>query len=491
MSRFIFCILALLLIMRAVAAELNIVQTTDLHGHLEFDPGSGDKSGGWLRTASVIQAERRQPGGAIWIDCGDTLEGSFEAAATRGGLPLGLLDELACDIWVPGNHEFDFGAARAVEFLRANEKRVACCNLVIREAGHDWRPTGWRQLERQGLRIAVIGATANHVSNWPLRQGDPTVRIEPLKQRLPAILAEIHKIKPDAIVLAVHQGVETGGTGALEEVAALYPEIALILGGHTHRSEPGRMLGARSWFVQAPHHGGGAVRIKLTMEPGTRQLPKLESRVIFADKKMAADRDLRARHAGELQELAKRARQPVATLTAKINAGGTPAVSCQASELLCQAMLNATGARAALQGKISSNGLSAGTVSELDLFRFIPYENGLLLADLSRSELEAILGEQMRLADSPANAPLHGLRWRWTKSSSRVTVEWPAAAGERLPVVLSSYLADGAGGRFPRLVEILAAPAVHLRDTGQGLREVTEAWLKTHPKPPAAEKWRR
>jgi 2',3'-cyclic-nucleotide 2'-phosphodiesterase (5'-nucleotidase family) len=490
MWKFAVVVFAASLTVLAPAAELEILQTTDLHGHLEFDPGSGDKSGGGFRIATLIKKERQRADSTIWIDCGDTLAGSFEAAETRGALPRALLNDLACDVWVPGNHEFDFGAARAVEFLRTEEKRVACCNLVVCEDGREWRPAGWRLLERQGLRIAVIGATANHVSNWPLRQGNPTIQVEPLRKRLPIILAEIHKTRPDAIVLAVHQGAETGGAGALEEVAALYPELSLILGGHTHCAEAGRMLGARSWFVQAPHHGGGVARILLTMEPGQRQRPKLESRLLLAEKRIPADANLKRLHATELNDLAISARRPIASLDRAVSAGGSPAVSCQSSELLCQAIRAGTGARATLQGKVSQNGLGAGPVSRLDLFRFIPYENGLLLADLSRPELEEILSEQIRLADSPAYAPLHGLSWR-KRPGGRVTVEWPTDAGERIPVAISSYLADGAGGRFPKLVDILATPAARLRNTGLGLRETTENWLKNHPRPPAAEKWRK
>ena len=77
-------------------AKFAILQTTDLHGYIL----QNEESPGVLKLASVIRREY-VPGRTLLVDCGDSFEGSFEAAATQGSIMLPVFNALPYDIWVP------------------------------------------------------------------------------------------------------------------------------------------------------------------------------------------------------------------------------------------------------------------------------------------------------------------------------------------------------------------------------------------------------
>ena len=107
--------LALLLALPTIAdpATLTVLQTTDIHGYVE----EGDEppgAGGWLRVAAALRAERAAAGAqnTLLIDCGDTVAGAFVAAQSRGRIAVELLRAAEYDVWIPGNHELDYGVRR-------------------------------------------------------------------------------------------------------------------------------------------------------------------------------------------------------------------------------------------------------------------------------------------------------------------------------------------------------------------------------------------
>ena len=66
------------------------------------------------------------------IDCGDLIQGSAETQLDRGKSVIALLNAAGYDVWVPGNHDFEFGMdtllARGKEF----KGDLLCGNLVYR-----------------------------------------------------------------------------------------------------------------------------------------------------------------------------------------------------------------------------------------------------------------------------------------------------------------------------------------------------------------------
>ncbi|MHA1190072.1 MAG: bifunctional metallophosphatase/5'-nucleotidase [Alphaproteobacteria bacterium] len=71
---------------------------------------SGDKQrGGFGRLAAVVKAERAKGGNLIYAHAGDTISPSLMSGFDQGAHIITLTNLAPPDIFVPGNHEFDFG----------------------------------------------------------------------------------------------------------------------------------------------------------------------------------------------------------------------------------------------------------------------------------------------------------------------------------------------------------------------------------------------
>jgi 5'-nucleotidase/UDP-sugar diphosphatase len=118
---FILSLLLLLLTcpLPAVAKNLTIIHSNDMHSHLlgaspniDYTPGTtGDDQtiGGWARIATVIrQVKYNRTNPVLVVDAGDFLMGSlFHMLAREQAFELQLLHMMGYDAVTFGNHEFD------------------------------------------------------------------------------------------------------------------------------------------------------------------------------------------------------------------------------------------------------------------------------------------------------------------------------------------------------------------------------------------------
>src|SRR5215213_9194698 len=96
----------------------------------------GKSRGGFARLATVIKAERAKAASegrnVIVAHGGDTLSPSVMSGLDRGAHIVALTNMIAPDIFVPGNHEFDFG--KAVFFERMGEAKFPLFAANLRDA---------------------------------------------------------------------------------------------------------------------------------------------------------------------------------------------------------------------------------------------------------------------------------------------------------------------------------------------------------------------
>ncbi|MGZ5029268.1 MAG: bifunctional metallophosphatase/5'-nucleotidase [Methylobacter sp.] len=119
-----FTVLAGLMISCAVFAgegEFTLIHSGDIHGHLVPRPNvrsdtTGHMEGGLARMATVInQIRAANPDKTIYINTGDTLQGSAEAMFTRGQALVDVMNLLKPDFDEPGNWDYLYGTERFLE----------------------------------------------------------------------------------------------------------------------------------------------------------------------------------------------------------------------------------------------------------------------------------------------------------------------------------------------------------------------------------------
>ncbi|EGQ9845717.1 bifunctional metallophosphatase/5'-nucleotidase [Vibrio cholerae] len=220
--------------------NVTILGTSDLHGHFMPWDYSADKlnlSGSLSQIATKVKTIRQEQPNVILVDAGDTIQGNFvETFKDEAIDPMMLgFNEMKYDVWVLGNHEFDFGLKVLNRSLTQFKGRSLADNIQ-RPDGNPFLP-GYTIIERGGIKIGVIGM------DTPMTQvfAEGTNRLEGMTFTNPTLEVQkiIKQIDPqvDAIVLVAHMGIENENditnTG-VTDIANGNPELDAIVAGHMH-----------------------------------------------------------------------------------------------------------------------------------------------------------------------------------------------------------------------------------------------------------------
>ncbi|MDA5311916.1 bifunctional metallophosphatase/5'-nucleotidase [Vibrio cholerae] len=220
--------------------NVTILGTSDLHGHFMPWDYSADKlnlSGSLSQIATKVKTIRQEQPNVILVDAGDTIQGNFvETFKDEAIDPMMLgFNEMKYDVWVLGNHEFDFGLKVLNRSLTQFKGRSLAGNIQ-RPDGNPFLP-GYTIIERGGIKIGVIGM------DTPMTQvfAEGTNRLEGMTFTNPTLEVQkiIKQIDPqvDAIVLVAHMGIENendiNNTG-VTDIANGNPELDAIVAGHMH-----------------------------------------------------------------------------------------------------------------------------------------------------------------------------------------------------------------------------------------------------------------
>ena len=220
--------------------DVTILGTSDIHGHFMAWDYASDKAntrGSLSQIATKVKEVRGQSDNVILVDAGDTIQGNFvETFKDEPVDPMMLgFNEMDYDVWVLGNHEFDFGL-KVLNRSLTQFKGTSLAGNIKRADGNIFLPAH-TIIERQGIKIGVIGM------DTPMTQvfAEGTNRLEGMTFTNPSL--EVKKVikqiddQVDAIVLVAHMGLDNENnieaTG-VTDIANDNPELDAIVAGHMH-----------------------------------------------------------------------------------------------------------------------------------------------------------------------------------------------------------------------------------------------------------------
>ena len=256
------------------SVTISIAATSDLHGRIypwSYATDSEDKSGvGFSQTDTVVKEIKAQYPDTLLVDIGDSMQdNSSELFIDLDTHPMvQALNLLKYDVWVPGNHEFNFG----LDFLERNlnnfDGRVVCANIKYADSGKDY-VLPYQIYVVNGVRVAIVGATAPHVKQWEasspehFQNLDFTNPIDSLKETVKSIEGQY-----DLLVAAVHisregEYEEEGKTGAFQ-IAEAVPELDAIIAGHEHATYCTKV--ADTWVLEPGRYGSHVALTKFNMK---------------------------------------------------------------------------------------------------------------------------------------------------------------------------------------------------------------------------------
>ncbi len=380
-------VLALALVPEGVAEPVRVrILLVNDWDRFQEDRGRG----GFARLWSVLAAENAWAEDVLVVHAGDALSPSLLSSIDKGAHMVDLLNRLPLDVFVLGNHEFDFGPE--ITRQRLAEARFPVINSNIREA--DGAPFAGlppsRMIEVHGFRFGFFGLTTPQTreisSAGDLRFEDPLAVAEAMAQRLRADGA-------DLVVAVTHTG--------FEEDLALYRKgrLDLILTGHDHDLRI--LYNGKTAMVESGSQAEFVTAIDLQLErvgSGDRQsvawfptFRTLDTAAYAPDPAAAAVTDeLQRRLDAELSE-------PIGETVVPLDSRRETVRTMEAAigNLVADAMRRATNADVAIMNGGGIRGdrtYPAGTLlTRKDILTELPFGNRVVLVELRGVDLLAAL----------------------------------------------------------------------------------------------------
>lgn len=222
--------------------------TSDLHGRLlgyDYAMDKSDSDTGLTRISMLVKAMRKKAPNMILIDMGDTVQGN--SAEIFNDMPVHpmveSLNRLKYDIWVPGNHEFNFNRSFIDRNIQAFKGSVISSNIKWDEAGKsDSEKTNYvkafQVFDVKGVKVGVVGITPSSVPDWEASVPDHFKdlsfedELTATKEAVDKLLAQYH---PDVVIGAMHLGrTNPSGAGVHDIAAVLADKFDVIFAGHEH-----------------------------------------------------------------------------------------------------------------------------------------------------------------------------------------------------------------------------------------------------------------
>jgi len=307
----LFC--ALLASAFALAAEqlaVTVLATTDLHGNIfPYDYYTGRQAPrGLAKAATLIRAERERNPNSVLIDCGDTIQGSpieylYQRFVSSGRLPLGLrfpgepwreeptilaMNAIGYEALVVGNHDFNYGL-KNLDHARSQSRFPWLSANITTEPGST-RPPFEPYIVKDvgGVRVAIIGLTTTNIPLWDPPEHYRGYRFTPIWTTAADVVKSVRaRVKPDIVVLAVHDGIEK------DSQIQIPKGVDLIVYGHSHMQAEGYTMGS-TLLVQPKNWAASVAKIDFVIERRgrTNRIVDRRSRLIAVQKDTAVAGDI-------------------------------------------------------------------------------------------------------------------------------------------------------------------------------------------------------
>ncbi|MBF2761035.1 MAG: 5'-nucleotidase C-terminal domain-containing protein [Ectothiorhodospiraceae bacterium AqS1] len=164
---------------------------------------SEDDRGGFSKAAAVARSERKTKDHLLYIHAGDTISPSLMSGIDKGAHVVELLNIVPPDLFVPGNHEFDFGPERFEELiLEGLDSKILAANLRDGQGRPRAGIEDSRIYEFDGVKVGVYGLISPGAEF--LSSPGPDYSFEPLVRTALATAEGLKEEGADIVVAVAH-----------------------------------------------------------------------------------------------------------------------------------------------------------------------------------------------------------------------------------------------------------------------------------------------
>lgn len=410
--------------------RIVVAATTDVHGRLrgwDYFADSPDSLRGLSRAATIVDSARRaNPGRLVLVDAGDLLQGNpltYVAARVDSAGPhpvIAAMNAMRYDAAAVGNHEFNYGLPTLMRAVGQAQFPFLAAN-AYRPDGSRAFPAS-RVVERNGVRVAIVGATNPGAMVWDRDNLAGKLQIRDIVTEVAREVSALRG-RADAVVVVIHSGLgerasyDTVATGMPSEnvgarVAREVPGVNLVVIGHSHREVADTVINGvtivqpRNWATSVAlatlsmAKRGGTWHVAGTKGVVVREAGHAEDPAILAATQRAHDATVRWVN----QTLGT---TPVAWRADSARVRDTPLI-----DFMLEVERRAAGTDLASTAAFDIGAsLDAGPITVAEVARLYPYDNTLRAVRITGKQLREYLefsSQYFRTAGSPeaARSPL-------------------------------------------------------------------------------------
>lgn len=217
--------------------------------------------GGVDRLATLLKAIRAErPDESIFLDGGDTWQGSYTSLKTNGADMVQVMNALKTDA-MTAHWEFTYGTDRVQELIEQMDFEFLAGN--VRDT--DWEEPVFEAIkyfDRNGVKVAVIGQAFPYtpIANprYMIPEWSFGIREEAVQESVDTAKAEGAQL----IVLLSHNGFDVD-----RKLASRVKGIDVVLSGHTHDAVPVPVKVGKTLLIASGSHGKFLSRLDLDVGP--------------------------------------------------------------------------------------------------------------------------------------------------------------------------------------------------------------------------------
>lgn len=360
-----------------------------------------DGRGGLDRVAAVVAAERAARPDVLVVHAGDALSPSIMSSVDRGAHMVDLLNRIGLDIFVPGNHEFDFGP----DVFRQRMSALATTKLAanLRDPEGERLPGFQDHVIRDiaGVKVGIVGVIGDRapiVSSTGDLVFSPTIQTAFEESRF--LRAE----GAEFLVAVVHDNISRdlllARSGAFDVVVSGDDHVLTVT------------YDGRSALVESREQGELIaivdIRFDVSERDGSRTVSWEPSFRIVDTGEISPDAAVSGLVRTYLATLDTALDDPICTLEAELDSRRQLARTQESAfgNIVADALLDATGADVAITNGGSIRGdrvYPAGTpLTRRNLMTELPFANSLVLIEITGTDIVRALENGFSLAETGA-----------------------------------------------------------------------------------------
>lgn len=440
--------------------DLVVLHFNDFHGQVlprvvqqtarGDENGKQVRMGGFATLQRYVEQQRQELGEArVWVtEAGDWYQGTPEGNEDKGASIIECFNRLRLTVSQIGNHEFDFGEDNVARLVPLAKYPILGANILDAK-----RPGQVRQyakpfivLEKAGVRVAIVGLVTKDtkgVSTGPFGDAEFQDEARTLEGLLPSVRKEA-----DAIVLLTHCGLETD-----KALAKRFPELALILGGHSHTELRRQEREGSTVIVQSGSKGSAVTRIEVDLAEQAPNFRVLGTRFVeMRTDEIGIDPAAEKFVAERFGAISARWDEPIGSFAGDLGRGRDRGPFSTAGGNLIAGIIREAGE--AQVGLTNKGGIRTqvhlGPVTRRQIYELVPFENTVVTFEMTGTLLRQVLTQSLARGRRPLEIAGATYTYR-VVSGERELVE--VKVGDQLVdpaatyrVAANSFLAGGGDG---------------------------------------------